>query len=630
MKANINEPDLRTSPFGNIALTFSGGGFRAAAFSLGALSYLNEFKIAKGDSKREVRSLLDNVSYIASTSGGSITNAMYSAYIHKGKTFLDVYHKLKNDLTGQNLLEQVVAVLTDDKQWNQSGDGKQRNFINAFAKVYDSLLYEGETFGIFWKKDYVPGFEVCFNSTEFYRGLSFRFQTEGDNNRYQIIGNNYLHFNIDQLENVKKIKLADMVAASSCFPAGFEPIIYPQDFSYSQKEKILTIDELQEAMLIENYQEEVSSISKPYGFMDGGITDNQGLYSAMLADNKRRKRNEEFPGEANPFDLIMVTDVTSYFMEEYDVPDVETEPKWRGVDLNSFISKLKDYLKKSAGFIQWAGILLPFFLLVSIGAIIFSGSRLIINMAYFTCGISVTVLAIIYLAKSFSPVKWMLKNKSDIQQESFLVNLVKKQKFISEKSVIRLIHYLRVTKIGLLEQMIKARITSMLTMVLEINLKQTRRLIYDIFYLETKWDNRRVPNFIYELSTYNRASRTNRIMDEKNKNRLKWDALPEDKILLLSNCEKLNEVAEVARTMGTTLWFDEDDKTNEKKQKLKKIIATGQFTTCCNLLEYFISLERKGVQFDETVNSQIAGIKKQLISDFNHFKEDPFFLYDTL
>jgi hypothetical protein len=41
----------------NIAITFSGGGFRAAAFSLGTLSLLNRIKFGDG-------SLLDQVSVL--------------------------------------------------------------------------------------------------------------------------------------------------------------------------------------------------------------------------------------------------------------------------------------------------------------------------------------------------------------------------------------------------------------------------------------------------------------------------------------------------------------------------------------------------------------------------------------
>ena len=66
----------------NIALASSGGGFRAAAYSLGTLSYLDELKTRDGD-----RFLLENVKFIGSTSGGSLSNIAYSAGVFRGDKF---------------------------------------------------------------------------------------------------------------------------------------------------------------------------------------------------------------------------------------------------------------------------------------------------------------------------------------------------------------------------------------------------------------------------------------------------------------------------------------------------------------------------------------------------------------
>lgn len=613
---NNNEMPLST-PFNNIALTFSGGGFRAAAFSLGALSYLNRLEIPGKTKEDGGRIMLKNVSFISSTSGGSFTNALYSSYIHSGKSFTDVYHKLAKDMAGQYLLEEVFSILNDDAQWDQPGNGKHRNIINAFAKAYDKIIFEKETFGVFWNKDHVPAFEVCFNSTDFYRGLSFRFQSEGTDNPKQVIGNNYLHFNTKELDTVKKIKIADMVAASSCFPAGFEPIVYPNDFSYRQDGNALTVDDLKKGMLFENYQEAVSEIKTPYGFMDGGITDNQGLYSAMLADKKRRRR-----AAPDPFDLIIVTDVASYFMDEYQVPAEETKPEWRNKTINYFAGKIKGGIRAFSKFFRWPVIILIVLFLGSIASMVFSTGTALTIAGGILCGATAAVLLLLYVVRTAAPVKWLLKNKNAIEQDVYVKKMAREQKFISEKTMNLLIHFLQYARISLLEQMIKARISSMLSMLLDINLKQTRRLIYEMFYNDPAWDNRRMPNFIYELSTYNVVSRTNRFNSES---RLKWKATDADKILLLHNCEALNKVAEDARTMGTTLWFDEKD---EKRQMLKKIITAGQFTTCCNLLEYIISMERKGIAFEKEVTEQLAVIKATLTSDFLQFKEDPYYLYD--
>src|ERR1700743_1669462 len=84
-------------PFGNMALALSGGGFRAASFSLGAISYLNRVWMdTEGDT------LLKHVTFITSTSGGTLANAYYTACLFKpGFVFADFYAKMKNFMNGE-------------------------------------------------------------------------------------------------------------------------------------------------------------------------------------------------------------------------------------------------------------------------------------------------------------------------------------------------------------------------------------------------------------------------------------------------------------------------------------------------------------------------------------------------
>src|SRR5207253_6434293 len=57
-------------------------------------------------------------------------------------------------------------------------------------------------------------------------------------------------------EIAERIRLADSVAASSCFPGAFEPIAWPSDFGFPSGE--------------------------PTPLMDGGIFDNSGIESVLL------------------------------------------------------------------------------------------------------------------------------------------------------------------------------------------------------------------------------------------------------------------------------------------------------------------------------------------------------------
>lgn len=62
-------------PFGNLALACSGGGFRAASFTLGVFGYLRRLPHPGSG-----QPLLHHVSFLSSASGGTITTALYSLH----------------------------------------------------------------------------------------------------------------------------------------------------------------------------------------------------------------------------------------------------------------------------------------------------------------------------------------------------------------------------------------------------------------------------------------------------------------------------------------------------------------------------------------------------------------------
>src|SRR5437588_553864 len=95
--------------------------------------------------------------------------------------------------------------------------------------------------------------ELSFNATDFTHGVAFRFvKTQSARVRS---GNNYMRV---EPETAGKIRLADAVAASSCFPGVFEPIVFPDDFAHALP----------------------AATSVP--LMDGGIFDNSGIESLLL------------------------------------------------------------------------------------------------------------------------------------------------------------------------------------------------------------------------------------------------------------------------------------------------------------------------------------------------------------
>lgn len=601
-------------PFKNIALALSGGGFRAASYSLGTLSYLEHLKYDPVPGSN----ILNNVTFISSASGGTIASCLYSYYRHTGKSFTECYKKLMQSvLPGEDLLDRVLKKLQDDTEWDQPGNPKKRNLINSFAKAYDEIIFDGKSFEVF-STGKEKNLEVCFNSTEFTRGLQFRFQTDGSDDNFEVTGNYYIHFSPRHKDVLNKIKLGDILAASSCFPGGFEPIIYPEDFSYQKNGTVLTPQELRKDMVITDYKnrEEPLEAGEIIGLMDGGITDNQGLDSAMLADKRRRTRG-------NGFDLILVTDVTSYFMDPYEVPPEKEALGWRQFTLEG----LRKKLKKVFTTINLAVTLSVLLLLASLAGAFFAASPLLKNISLVMTGFFATIvlariLLWVFVLRKNKTLHTIMKNPEALDIVGFLKNKLPAIKNFSPPIGDKLIHYFSNTKLGVLEQMLLARVNSVLTMISDVFLKHIRRKIFGYFYDNELLENRRCDNFIYELSRNNETARQQRLK------RLKW---PADTVALLSPTTPLMDIAQVARNTGTTLWFDIND---SKEEKLKLLVACGQFTCCVKLLEYCIDLEIKmnareePLVLSEEDKKVLAGIRRQLETDWKKFKTDPYFLYD--
>lgn len=620
MAGNLQEIELET-PFQSIALCFSGGGFRAAAYGLGVLSYLNRIKINTSDAES---TLLSHVNYIASTSGGTITNLVYSSFLYQCKNeelaFYKTFAKLYGDMNGEDLLISAIDKIADDEEWDKAKTSKQRNIINAFAKVYDKKLFDEETFDVFWRQPLEKEFSVCFNATEFKRGISFRFQHDSDSSIYELTGNKFIHFDATKKEVFGKLKLADILAASSCFPSGFEPINIPEDFAYKKNKKgnDLSVSELNNALLFEDYNGTIAPITQPISLMDGGVADNQAVNSAMNADKRKRNKHK------HPFDLIMVNDVTSYFMEPYKVQP-ETDASWGKKNAEKYLGKLKVVGRIYKQSFIWISALL----LLSITGLIFAWNNTLLSLSYILLGISfVGLVGIAYLTglKHGNPiVNTLLSGTDKINLKEIIKGKIGNT--FSVDVLTKLLSYLRVAKLSTLHHLLTARVNSVVTMAVEVNLKHVRRLIYTIFYENKIWDNRRVPNFIYELSFRNIRSREERFTK-------KDETIPasyltaEDKKLLTEIKNEIPKIAEEAREMGTTLWFSNSD---VAQKKLEKIIVCGQFTTCVNLLEYTLTLIRQAekgkINFDEPVLKSLNELKDRLVKDWELFKESPSYLF---
>jgi Patatin-like phospholipase len=636
------QPAVLATPFKKIAMALSGGGYRAASFSLGAMSYLHQL-----DYPETGKTLLDNVEFISSASGGTFAGILYSTHVRKNIPFEDTYRQLLAFLNGQVLLTDVLKLINEDAAW--PGD-KSRNFINAFAKIYDQNLFDHETFGVYWPEageTITRHIEVCFNSTEFYRGLSFRWQASTDPKTSGLTGNKYLFFDkfdASHQATLKQVRLGDIMASSSCFPAGFEPILLPKDFTWSEPNgPNLDEDRLQQAFIVTDYNNQRVKAPGNVGLMDGGVDDNEGVYSAMLADSRRRQHDP-----SKGFDLIFVTDVASYFMDPYQEPVLSTAGPYRKETIDEILATgIENFFPgkyRLAGWLQAS----------SAGLLILA----LTSMHWLTRGIWLdvalvvtTIAAIAFIAfwlirrlvfkrplVAFLPASFRLTGDD---APARIKRTIPSLKDFSDGAIGLFLKYITAAPLGVLEQMLKARLNSVLSMVLEVNLKQNRRLIFDTFYGnlygEDVWENRRVFNVIYELSTLNLQNRK-AVLTKKFAVKYGSAAGPRSAHcldVLLTGCEKLNEVAESARKMPTTLWFDHLEMDNNKMQD---VLACGQFTTCAKMLEYAYTVERvldlqqqdptmpKQIEFDDEQAKTFTTIQKQLEADWAQFKADPYFM----
>ncbi|SKB69265.1 Predicted acylesterase/phospholipase RssA, contains patatin domain [Parapedobacter luteus] len=623
-----NEPRREQTPFRSIALAFSGGGFRAASFALGTLSYLNELTLEAGTP------LLKNVSFISSASGGTITNAMYAQHNAANQPFGTFYGKLFTILNGTVLLDYVFKILNDDSQWESRPD-KKRNMINAFALAYDYYLFEGALLGELYSGNSASHLEeVCFNATEFYRGLLFRqnIKMKFDKGFREDRKFRYGNFAINLGWSIaRKLKLSDLLAASSCFPAGFEPIMFPNDFTYNnaitadQNNKSLTgeellsdlyvrLKEMNRGELVRLYgeeavervmaqlpqhptPEEINDAFKSvdidhaflFGMMDGGITDNQALESILDAQERRLAADGT---SFAPFDLMLIGDVGSDLMDPYVPPkDESAYTGVKGITLNTLL------------------VVLTFLSAIGLAAVFAGftanahgfGAKLSILSGSATLLLSGLLLCILVVIRSY--IKGNIHKLGGLDLD----------KNFSPEIVSNLFKHFGATPVGVIYRMLKERFSSVLLLNNDVFLKRIRFLLYNAAYNSKRYTYRLKTNHLYDLSFSNDSAR---------------DSIPGT-----TPSREMQVVAQAGFEMGTTLWFDTKSQENDSNAAL---IACGQFTTCYNLLKYIYRLRNSPIKGKPSYYSTLPEKYRKLIDhldaslkqDFNKFNTDPFWMYN--
>ena len=450
----------------NIGMAFSGGGYRAATYDLGTLSFLNSIRLEDG------RTLLECVKVLTSVSGGSIPALKYMLACAKGQPVDEMIHELFSFLCNGDLITPALQSFRAEKA-NRDASG-----IKIMADVYDKCLFDGATMGdLIDNIDRIPVKDYTALATDFDNSLPFRFRitsghtTTGERLRYGIFGNGS---NVIGRSVIPHIRLGEAMACSSCFPSGFEPMMFPDDFKVSQQPDI------------------AGNIHKRFGIMDGGIIDNQGIDPILLAESRLNNSRTDNSRTDKALDLIIISDVADSDVNEPYAPCEQMLPQWMG---HLTIGRLRNY-----GLIS-EGVAIALFAV----ALVFGNG--------FWLGVMTVILAIVTL---LNVVGSMLKNKAfGAIEKTFIGN---RARFISH------------LKFASAEAMLMNRAKSLITLSSEVFLNRLRQMNYDAIYSDSAWQNRIITSNVHELHPDEKWEKKRSSQDPKTVELIPSDAMLQNSV----------------------------------------------------------------------------------------------------
>lgn len=260
----VAQPVLRTPPTEPrdtvVALSFSGGGLRAAAFAYGVLQGLREQPSAGG------HTLLDDVGFITSVSGGSITAAYFGLHGTEGLTDFRDKVLLRDGEAGlrfsllnpTNLMRLFAGGLNDRTNLN---DWLERD------------VFKGATFADMFKRERPV---VWINATNAQYRLAFPFHERA----FESICSDMASFPV-----------SEAVAASMAVPLFFAPVVL-EKFPHACRAPVPTNLARRGSERDDQYrlrlalQRAMKDYRDPQAgrylkLVDGGVTDNLGLVSIL-------------------------------------------------------------------------------------------------------------------------------------------------------------------------------------------------------------------------------------------------------------------------------------------------------------------------------------------------------------
>lgn len=320
---------------GLIGLSFSGGGFRATAFSLGTMTLLQDL------------GLLAKAKVMSSVSGGSLALAAYlcakagsDASVESDFRFEDHFYQPLMDFLEDERLAQACLnlgpLLEGEKLILKAADATD-SFLKELLKggndsgAGEALLGNEKITDMLANENLSPDF-IFFNATNITSLDLFRFGIQRATGEAEsvhslrpifVLNRYFLKHNRDSAEGkilyqyAQKLRLADCVAASFGFPGGFEPLLFPDDFfrpnrtaraaaqAEGSSDKKAALEEAKT-----HFRGDLICDHKQYlAFLDGGLYDNLGLASVEDIRHYLSKSNDRFRPHKQALHYVIATDV---------------------------------------------------------------------------------------------------------------------------------------------------------------------------------------------------------------------------------------------------------------------------------------------------------------------------------
>ncbi len=607
-------PEL--ADLGNIAISCSGGGYRASAFHLGSLDFLHKV------------GLLEKVTMLSTVSGGTITGAKYVCSLSQatanGQT--DFYEDFYNELY-QFILE---ARLPD--QWLERlhpEDTDKPSLIAAAADVYNEKLFDEMRFDqLLNVREQMHLQEIVFNTTELRTGIAFRFRV----GRGGSIGN----YNIPMAwEFLEEVRIADVVAASSCFPGGFEPIVFPDDFKFvdnwqTLKQKVITKTKEAQArnpqyhdFLAKTLNSLDSFTEEPLPLVDGGIYDNLGIDSLFVADARLQRKGEN----DKRFNTLIISDTDNIGIAT-DTDDLNETASLLKISLpipGNWFNRIT--IKQIRKGVRWSFVIL----LISTISFALWGILDLVAVGH----ISLQSVFLIWTALVFGLITFLFgkvnkffnntakipegNDKKSKSSNKFIASL---QEIIFDWNV--LLKTAGDLSIVDLINMTGLRLLSISSLFLAL-LKGQRRQSYEFIDALQKTDNlvhkmRQNQGELEELKDHKSLSVINNfILEMAPKSRNFWEkkhqfSLPE----YLTPTPEMEQIAIDATQTPTTLWLNENPETAETE--LDTVVSCGQFTMCFTLLR---QIEAMANRPNSKLSPETEAVQQRIKLAWKKFQQNP-------